>query len=937
MEPIRVYQNSDEAQISEDGATVAAFQKGSVVLFDRDGTLPVWEHTPAKGDNDWDVSDLALSGDGTRFVVALSDHRGTYKVLAFDRASSDPLWSKTSKERIEDVGISGDGQYVVVGYSRGNLSLFETGSATPVWAHVSNGYNYQLFMAISDNGDLIVTSDHANVTLFGKNSSTPLWSRNIQERGGTWFSDTVESIDISGDGEYIVAGTQSGYLHLYSKDNSTELWNFTGDKINDHIWSVAISADGQHITTGASNVDNKVYLFGPDSPTPTWDHQVNAGVEGAGFDKVAIAANGRYLAASTSVPVSKLYVFDPNSTKPLWTYADYAYINDFDFSADGRYLLLETIGQTYLFDVEADLSLKSPQDGVSTGLATELSWESHGEGPWTYTVYLDGDPDPQTVVAQDLQASAYSPGKLAEGTYHWKVVADDGTRTFTSAVWSFTTSAKVFQPLWSYATEGSFNFGQVSLSASGREIDVSPRTGLQRLYHFDDHGPDVAWTHDLEGTALAVITSAGGENILVHADRKIHLFGRESATPLWNYSAKSYFDTVTMSSNGDYIMAVDPSTSEVLIFGRDSPVPIWNYSQDRGANHTHFLMGGCFSPEGDHFAIYSRTDLYLYQTEGFKRLWEAQIGDGRHNALLSANGEHLLVSTSSYETDGENALELYGKDGPDPVWRHTTQDSIYTYSFTAKGDRFLFADGSWNGQRKVYLHRTGQASPLWTYETQEALTAAQVSDDGRMIFVASNPMEGTYGGRILLFGTDSNEPQWIHVSKYRYGHALLSADGTRIVATQEWRNGIDYFVVPPLREAEEDDGEPIPWLYLLLPLILAVVLIAFLLTRKGKPLPAKPRPKPAPAPPAEDVDLEKCVYCGSTRQLHRGHLIAPSKRGIKPVSACSKCNTSKGKKALMEWLRWTKKERPERWEDIIAFNKGKRGEVPRKVQKIRDE
>ena len=86
-----------------------------------------------------------------------------------------------------------------------------------------------------------------------------------------------------------------------------------------------------------------------------------------------------------------------------------------------------------------------------------------------------------------------------------------------------------------------------------------------------------------------------------------------------------------------------------------------------------------------------------------------------------------------------------------------------------------------------------------------------------------------------------------------------------------------------------------------------------------------------------DEDPDICIYCGSMEKIHKGHLIAPSKGGAKTVSACEKCNTSKGKKALMDWLRWVKENREERWGKIVEHNKGKRTRVARKINKVRDE
>ncbi len=92
-----------------------------------------------------------------------------------------------------------------------------------------------------------------------------------------------------------------------------------------------------------------------------------------------------------------------------------------------------------------------------------------------------------------------------------------------------------------------------------------------------------------------------------------------------------------------------------------------------------------------------------------------------------------------------------------------------------------------------------------------------------------------------------------------------------------------------------------------------------------------------PAENEMEMNPKFCVYCGSPENIHEAHLIAPSKGGKMPVPACSKCNQSKGNKALMEWFRWVKENREERWEQIVTFNKSKRHDIAQKIHKIRDE
>ena len=83
--------------------------------------------------------------------------------------------------------------------------------------------------------------------------------------------------------------------------------------------------------------------------------------------------------------------------------------------------------------------------------------------------------------------------------------------------------------------------------------------------------------------------------------------------------------------------------------------------------------------------------------------------------------------------------------------------------------------------------------------------------------------------------------------------------------------------------------------------------------------------------------MKKCEYCGSNRNIEEEHVRAASKGGAITVPACLACNRSKGDKPLMEWLRWIKKNEPYRWNRIKDYNKGKRTDIAKKIQKIRDE
>ena len=80
-----------------------------------------------------------------------------------------------------------------------------------------------------------------------------------------------------------------------------------------------------------------------------------------------------------------------------------------------------------------------------------------------------------------------------------------------------------------------------------------------------------------------------------------------------------------------------------------------------------------------------------------------------------------------------------------------------------------------------------------------------------------------------------------------------------------------------------------------------------------------------------------CTYCGSSRNIQNDHVKAQSKGGVKTVPSCAKCNQSKGNKGLMDWIRWIKENDSYRWSRMKDHNKGKRNDISKKIQKIRDE
>jgi WD40 repeat protein len=341
------------------------------------------------------------------------------------------------------------------------LALMAAGEAEagiePLWNYNTDFYVDSV--AISADGKYIVagSAEDYKVHLFDKgrvwdNSNTPLWS---YDTGGY-----VGSLAISADGEYIVIGSDKVYL--FDKDSSTPLWNYsTGARVN----SVAISADGEYIAVGSW--DDNVYLFDKDSSTPLWNYTTDFYV-----DSVAISADGKYIVAGSAEDY-KVHLFDKDSSTPLWSYSTGDWVRSLAISADGEYIVIGS-DKVHLFDKDSSSPLWSYETG--------------------------------------------------------------------SAVWS------------------------VAISADGKYIAAG--SSDNNVYLFDKDSSTPLWNYPLGSNVLSVAISADGGYIAAGSYPSVYLFDKDSSTPLWSSNIVGYVRSVVISADGEYIAT---GSDEVCFFLNNLP------------------------------------------------------------------------------------------------------------------------------------------------------------------------------------------------------------------------------------------------------------------------------------------------------------------------------------------------------------------------------
>ena len=156
---------------------------------------------------------------------------------------------------------------------------FPKDDSNPIWSYENEGnlLRTHLFQQMEITLSLVfMMIQYAFLT---KIVVTPVWSYSLD--------DIVFSVDISADGEYIVAGSQDNTIYFFHKDSSTPLWTKAteGD-----TFSVAISADDDYLVSGSQAPDDNIRLFGKNNNTPIWEYNI-----GSTVNKVSISADGEYI------------------------------------------------------------------------------------------------------------------------------------------------------------------------------------------------------------------------------------------------------------------------------------------------------------------------------------------------------------------------------------------------------------------------------------------------------------------------------------------------------------------------------------------------------------------------------------------------------------------------------------------------------------------
>lgn len=238
------------------------------------------------------------------------------------------------------------------------------------------------------------------------------------------------------------------------------------------------------------------------------------------------------------------------------------------------------------------------------------------------------------------------------------------------------------------------------------------------------------------------------------------------------YPRSSFWPSyVSISADGNYIAAVYSERGDVLLFGHDDNTPLLSSTVEGTYSHGNDITESVsISFDGSYIAVGGRGNLYLYSKDNKDNVtlvWSVNVGSA-DVVQVSADGSHI---STFYEHD---AFYLFSSDNNNPLWSLGTTWRA-SFAMASDGSCLILADGT-----EISLFNPENGTLLWTFDAGENLwsTVTSISSDGSYTAVGSG------NGKLYLFDSEDNMPQWIYHSD-KYLKPVISSDGNYIAAVYD--------------------------------------------------------------------------------------------------------------------------------------------------------
>ena len=263
-------------QISEIAVSqgyVAVAGKKGFRLFDIHGRQIAFYPTQAE------PKQVVLSPDGSVAYGATEAWERTVYAIS---QSSELLWKHAARDVIENLALSGNGE--VVGYSSyRNIHLLHANNGTP-FREISTEVDISSF-ALSKNASYIAVAGKDGTVSLYTGDGKLLW-----EWEGYTFKVNILDVAVSGDGRYVVAGTN--YFKALLFDSSSP---HTPKEIKTGAEVIQVFAAPDDSYLAAVSYDRNIYYFN------TKGELLLKRSYGRVYSQIAVSPAGGYAAADNSI------------------------------------------------------------------------------------------------------------------------------------------------------------------------------------------------------------------------------------------------------------------------------------------------------------------------------------------------------------------------------------------------------------------------------------------------------------------------------------------------------------------------------------------------------------------------------------------------------------------------------------------------------------
>jgi outer membrane protein assembly factor BamB len=344
----------------------------------------------------------------------------------------------------------------------------------------------------------------------------------------TWTYEVdsyITSIDISENDEYIVAGTNGGYVYLFHKDESKPIQIY---KVSPEISKVAISADGNFIVVGTYS---KIFLFNRTSPKKLRDYTItyNAG------SIFSFSKDGNYILTGSTYydwdinTADKLYLFHTANSTPLW-----------ELPIPVQYTAITSNGVYFIISGSDGLSLFSLLD--STPLWTFSC------SPVSISISINGD----LIVIGNNNGDLYRLNKQ-----------------HSSPLWTFASNSPPFHI--GISTDGNYIF-----SESGKKVYLFNKESSIPLQIYELRGNINSADISLNGYYLAVAMSLP---LWDKSTSLVYVYSKYQYLPIWTKDFDASVEKLKISNKENYIVLTEYGESYNMIYKINflSPFPYLDY------------------------------------------------------------------------------------------------------------------------------------------------------------------------------------------------------------------------------------------------------------------------------------------------------------------------------------------------------------------------